>query len=64
MEREFGRWRAEIRSISGVYGAAFREDKMFEAIQREVEAFAEAEGAGRASWSPSSARTATTAAPR
>ena len=44
MEREFGRWRAEIRSISGVYGAAFREDKMFEAIQQEVEAFAEAEG--------------------
>ena len=30
LEREFGRWRAEIRSISGVYGAAFREDEMFE----------------------------------
>ena len=44
MEREFGRWRAEVRSISGVYGAAFREDKMFEAIQHEVEAFAQAEG--------------------
>ena len=44
MEREFGRWRAEVRSISGVYGAAFREDQMFEAIRREVEAFAEAEG--------------------
>jgi methylmalonyl-CoA mutase len=44
MEQEFGRWRAEIRSISGVYGAAFREDTMFEAIQQEVEAFAEAEG--------------------
>ncbi|MGH6902538.1 MAG: methylmalonyl-CoA mutase, partial [Geminicoccaceae bacterium] len=44
MEREFGRWRAEVRSISGVYGAAFREDEMFEAIQREVEAFAETEG--------------------
>jgi methylmalonyl-CoA mutase len=44
MESAFGRWRAEIRSISGVYGAAFREDKMFEAIQHEVEAFAEAEG--------------------
>src|SRR4029453_3736063 len=35
---------AEVRSISGVYGAAFREDEMFEAIQREVDAFAEAEG--------------------
>ena len=44
LEREFGRWRAEIRSISGVYGAAFREDEMFETVQREVEAFAEAEG--------------------
>jgi methylmalonyl-CoA mutase len=44
MEREFGRWRAEVRAISGVYGAAFREDEMFEAIQREVEQFAEAEG--------------------
>jgi methylmalonyl-CoA mutase len=44
MEAEFGRWRAEVRSISGVYGAAFREDQMFEDIQREVEAFAEAEG--------------------
>jgi methylmalonyl-CoA mutase len=44
MEQVFGRWRAEVRSISGVYGAAFREDAMFEAIQREVEAFAEAEG--------------------
>src|ERR671918_1693005 len=44
LEREFGRWRAEVRAISGVYGAAFREDDMFEAIQREVEAFAEAEG--------------------
>jgi methylmalonyl-CoA mutase len=44
LEQVFGRWRAEVRSISGVYGAAFREDQMFEAIQREVEAFAEAEG--------------------
>jgi methylmalonyl-CoA mutase len=44
MEQVFGRWRAEVRSISGVYGAAFGEDAMFEAIRREVEAFAEAEG--------------------
>ena len=64
MEREFGRWRAEIRSISGVYGAAFREDKMFEAIQQEVEAFAEARGRRPRLRSPSSARTATIAAPR
>ena len=44
IEQEFGRWRAEVRSISGVYGAAFREDEMFEAIQREVEAFAQDRG--------------------
>jgi methylmalonyl-CoA mutase len=40
----FGRWRAEVRSISGVYGAAFKEDQGFVSIQREIESFAEAEG--------------------
>jgi methylmalonyl-CoA mutase len=44
MERVFGRWRAEVRAISGVYGSAFREDEDFMTIQREIEAFAEAEG--------------------
>jgi methylmalonyl-CoA mutase len=44
MERTFGRWRAEVRTIAGVYGGAFREDQQFMTIQREVEAFAEAEG--------------------
>jgi methylmalonyl-CoA mutase len=44
LEKVFGRWRAEIRSISGVYGAAFREDPDFMTIQREIESFAEAEG--------------------
>jgi methylmalonyl-CoA mutase len=44
MERVFGRWRAEVRAVSGVYGAAFKEDREFVSIQREVEAFAEAEG--------------------
>jgi methylmalonyl-CoA mutase len=44
MERVFGRWRAEVRSIAGVYGSAFANDPEFAAIQREVEAFAEIEG--------------------
>ena len=40
METVFGRHKAEIRSISGVYGAAYDGDKGFEAVQAEVEAFA------------------------
>ncbi len=44
LERIFGRWRAEVRTIAGVYGGAFKEDQEFMTIQREVEAFAEAEG--------------------
>jgi methylmalonyl-CoA mutase len=44
MEDVFGRHRAEIRSISGVYGAVARGDDDFEAIRREVERFAADEG--------------------
>ncbi len=44
MEQVFGRHKAEIRSISGVYGAAYEGDAAFTAIRAEVEAFAEAEG--------------------
>ncbi len=44
MERVFGRWRAQVSTIAGVYGGAFKEDPEFMTIQREVEAFAEAEG--------------------
>jgi len=44
LERVFGRWRAEVRAISGVYGSAFQKDEDFVTIQREIEAFAEAEG--------------------
>jgi methylmalonyl-CoA mutase len=44
MERRFGRWRAEMRTISGVYGSAFADDAAFQAIRGEVEAFAAAEG--------------------
>ncbi len=44
MEKVFGRHRAEVRSISGVYGAAYRGDEDFEALQADIRAFAEAEG--------------------
>jgi methylmalonyl-CoA mutase len=44
MEKSFGRHRAEIRSISGVYGGAYEGDNEFAAIQGEVEAFAKEEG--------------------
>jgi len=44
MEEVFGRHRAEIRSISGVYGSAYEGDEDYEAIQHDVEAFAAAEG--------------------
>ena len=44
MEAAFGRHRAEVRTLAGVYGAAWEGDAGFEAIQADVEAFAEEEG--------------------
>ena len=44
MENVFGRHRAEVRTLAGVYGAAYDGDEGFARIQRDVEAFAEAEG--------------------
>jgi methylmalonyl-CoA mutase len=44
MERVFGRHRAEVRTLAGVYGAAYEGDAGFAAIQAEVERFAEEEG--------------------
>ncbi|MCH8467586.1 MAG: methylmalonyl-CoA mutase [Roseinatronobacter sp.] len=44
MEKIFGRHRAEVKTLAGVYGAAYAGDDGFAAIQRDVEAFAEAEG--------------------
>ena len=44
MEKVFGRHRAEIRSISGVYAAAYDGDEGFMKIQKDIEAFAAAEG--------------------
>ncbi|WP_111558630.1 methylmalonyl-CoA mutase [Paracoccus sediminilitoris] len=44
MEEEFGRHRAEVRTLAGVYGAAYEGDEGFVQIQRDVETFAEEEG--------------------
>ncbi len=44
MEAVFGRHRAQVLSIVGVYGAAYEGDAGFEKIQRDVAAFAKDEG--------------------
>jgi methylmalonyl-CoA mutase len=44
MESVFGRHRAEIRSIAGVYGAQYQGDEEFEAIKKDIESFADREG--------------------
>jgi len=44
MEKVFGRHRAEVKTLAGVYGAAYEGDEGFAAIQRDVESFAEDEG--------------------
>ena len=44
LEKEWGRHKAEQRSISGVYGSAYEGDEDFKAIQNEVEAFAAKQG--------------------
>ncbi len=44
MENVFGRHRAKIKTLAGVYGAAYEGDEGFAMIQKSVEAFAEEEG--------------------
>jgi len=44
LEKAYGRHRAVIRSISGVYGSAYEGDERFMNIQKDVEAFARQEG--------------------
>ncbi|WP_108482613.1 methylmalonyl-CoA mutase [Oceaniglobus ichthyenteri] len=44
LEKAFGRHRAEVKTLAGVYGAAYEGDAGFAAIQADVEAFAEEEG--------------------
>ena len=44
MEAVFGRHRAEVKTLAGVYGAAYEGDAGFAAIQKSVEDFATDEG--------------------
>ncbi len=44
MEQAFGRHRAEVKTLAGIYGAAYEGDKDFAEIQADVEAFAKEEG--------------------
>jgi methylmalonyl-CoA mutase len=44
LEQVYTRYRAEIRSVSGVYGGAYQGDDEFDAVRREVEAFAAEDG--------------------
>lgn len=44
MEAEFGRFRAQARSVSGVYGAAFAADEIWNGIVKDIEAFVERHG--------------------
>ena len=44
MEEVYGRHRAEVRTLSGVYGAAYAGDEGFESIKEDMERFSEEEG--------------------
>ncbi|MEY8096093.1 methylmalonyl-CoA mutase [Falsihalocynthiibacter sp. S25ZX9] len=44
MEKTFGRHRAEVKTLSGVYGAAYAGDENFAAIQKSVDDFAQEAG--------------------
>ena len=44
MEKEFGRHSAEVKTLAGVYGAAYEGDEGFAAIQKSIEDFAAEEG--------------------
>ncbi|NKB77129.1 MAG: methylmalonyl-CoA mutase [Gammaproteobacteria bacterium] len=44
LERVYGRHRAEIRSVGGVYSAVYAEDEGFQMLKSKIEMFAEKEG--------------------
>jgi methylmalonyl-CoA mutase len=44
LERVYTRYRADVRSVSGVYRGAYEGDPEFDAVVREVREFGEAEG--------------------
>jgi methylmalonyl-CoA mutase len=44
LEKAFGRYRAQIRAVSGVYGGQYEDDDAFRRMHCEIEAFAREEG--------------------
>ena len=44
MEEEFGRYKAEARTISGVYGASYDNDEDWQAIKADIERFESEQG--------------------
>ncbi len=44
LEQVFGRHRADVRTISGVYASGYDDDEAYQALRREVDEFAEREG--------------------
>ncbi len=44
MEEEFGRYKAEARTISGVYGAPYEDDEDWQAIKADIESFEAEQG--------------------
>jgi methylmalonyl-CoA mutase len=44
MEKEYGRFKAQAQTVSGVYGAAFEEDEDWQGISVDIEKFLASEG--------------------
>ena len=44
LEAQFGRYQAQVRTISGVYGEAYQQDETFQQLRREVKTFADQVG--------------------
>jgi len=44
MEREFGRFKAQTQTVSGVYGAAFEQDQNWQDISKDIDTFVERYG--------------------
>jgi methylmalonyl-CoA mutase len=44
LEAEFGRYQAQVRTISGVYGEAYQQDETFQLLRKDVDAFAGQQG--------------------
>ena len=63
LEQVWGRYRASIGGVTGVYGALWQDDKHGRRRRRRWLTSRPVRAGGRACWSPSSGRTATTAAP-